>query len=65
MTVCKKDTYTITTQIYKTETDVFPSISPTFNAIKSCEYLSRDMRFPTMWYMRPAKAQTSLRICAD
>ena len=25
-------------------------------------YLSRDMRFPTMRYVRPAKAQTSLRI---
>ena len=24
--------------------------------------LSRDMRIPTMWYVRPAKAQTSLRI---
>ena len=24
--------------------------------------LSRDMRFPKMWYVRPAKAQTSLRI---
>ena len=23
-----------------------------------------DMRFPTMWYVRPAKAQTSLRIRA-
>ena len=23
------------------------------------------MRLPTMWYVRPAKAQTSLRICAD
>ena len=22
------------------------------------------MRFPTMWYVRPAKVQTSLRICA-
>ena len=22
------------------------------------------MRFPTMWYVRPSKAQTSLRICA-
>ena len=22
------------------------------------------MRFPTIWYVRPAKAQTSLRICA-
>ena len=28
-------------------------------------YMSRDMRFPTMWYVRPAKAQTNLRICAD
>ena len=27
--------------------------------------LSRGMRFPTMWYVRPAKAQTSLHICAD
>ena len=26
--------------------------------------LSRYMRFPTMWYVRPAKAQTSLRIRA-
>ena len=25
-------------------------------------YLSRDTRFPTMWYVRPAKAQTSLCI---
>ena len=24
--------------------------------------LSRDMRFPTMWYVQPAKAQTSLLI---
>ena len=27
-------------------------------------YLSRDIRFPTMRYVRPAKAQTSLRIRA-
>ena len=27
--------------------------------------MSRDMRFPKMWYVRPAKAQTSLRIRAD
>ena len=26
--------------------------------------LSHNMRFPTMWYVRPANAQTSLRICA-
>ena len=27
--------------------------------------LSHVMRFPTMWYVQPAKAQTSLRIGAD
>ena len=27
--------------------------------------LSRDMRFPTMWYVRSAKSQTSLRIRED
>ena len=27
-------------------------------------YLSWDMRFPTMWYVRPSKPQISLRICA-
>ena len=26
--------------------------------------MSHDMRFPTMWYVRPAKAQFSLRIRA-
>ena len=26
--------------------------------------MSRDMRLPTMWYVRPAKPQISLRICA-
>ena len=30
MTVCKKDTYTIITQIFKAEKDAFPSISPPF-----------------------------------
>ena len=28
------------------------------------EYLSRDMRFPTMWYVGPIKPQISLRIRA-
>ena len=27
-------------------------------------YMSRDMRFPTMWYVRPVKPQISLRIRA-
>ena len=30
--------------------------------VKITQHMSRDMRFPTMWYVRPAKAQTSLRI---
>ena len=28
------------------------------------EHLSRNMRFPTMWYVRQANVQTSLRIRA-
>ena len=39
-----------------------------FNIIKSMNvrfYLSHGMRFPTMWYVRPAKAQTSLGIRAN
>ena len=28
------------------------------------EEMSRDMRFSTMWYVQPAKAQTSLRVRA-
>ena len=35
-------------------------VSPLINIL----YMSRDMRFPTMWNVRPAKAQTSLRIRA-
>ena len=35
-----------------------------FLQCKSYSHLGRIMRFPTMWYVRPAKAQTSLRICA-
>ena len=34
------------------------------NKIYTIVYLSRDMRFPTMWYMQPAMAQTSLCIRA-
>ena len=36
------------------------------NETYSDEYkiMSRNMRFPTMWYVRPAKAQISLRIGA-
>ena len=33
------------------------------NFLFTCQiHMSRDMRFPTMWYIRPAKAKTSLRI---
>ena len=28
-------------------------------------HMSRDMRFPTMWYMRPAKPQISIRILTE
>ena len=35
------------------------------NEYKIGHKLSRDTRFPTMWYVRPAKVQTSLRIRAD
>ena len=35
------------------------SVTRFFNALKQ---MSRNMGFPTMWYVRPAKAQTSLRI---
>ena len=31
---------------------------------ESNPYMSQDMRFPTMWYVRSARAQTSLCICA-
>ena len=34
---------------------------------KKCDlktYMSHDMRFPTMWYVQPAKPQASLRIRA-
>ena len=41
----------------------FSYLTSTFGKC-DCEYLSHDMRFPTMWYVRPAKAQTSLRIQA-
>ena len=34
-----------------------------FSQYKST-HLSHDMRFPTMWYMLPARAQTSLRLGA-
>ena len=29
------------------------------------QYMSRNMRFPTLWYVRPAKPQISLHIRAD
>ena len=35
-----------------------------FEILEHLPLLSRDMRFSTMWYVRPAKAQTSLRIRA-
>ena len=34
-------------------------------SVRGFHNMSCDMNFPTMWYVRPAKAQTSLRIRAD
>ena len=34
------------------------------NLNRTCLHVSRDMRFPTMWYVRSAKSQISLRIRA-
>ena len=37
-------------------------ISISLKIVSEDLFLSHNMRFPTMWYMRPAKATTSLRI---
>ena len=43
----------------------FPCKKATENLLwANLRYLSHGMGFPTMCYMRPAKPQTSLRICA-
>ena len=34
------------------------------HVIEPLWYMSRDMRFPTMWYVQPAKPQISLRVHA-
>ena len=36
-----------------------------YTGLFTCIYMSRNMWFPTMWYVRLAKVQTSLHICAD
>ena len=38
------------------------SVMDLISQINGHNYLSCNMRFPTMWYVQPAKAQTSLRI---
>ena len=44
---------------------LFPGFAvPQLNYIGLCNQMSRDMRFPTFWYVRQTKAQTSLRIRA-
>ena len=40
-------------------------IACTFCILQELLHLSRDMKFPTMWYVRPAKPQISLRIRAN
>ena len=39
------------------------SVSPSFSP-KRNQYMGRDMRFPKMWYVQPAKPQISLRLRA-
>ena len=39
-------------------------IMPNDSIVNCFIIMSRGMRFPTMWYVRPAKTRTSLRICA-
>ena len=43
---------------------IFAGIWDTCPFTSRDKILSRDMRFPTMWYVRTARPQTSLRICA-
>ena len=43
---------------------MFNGTNLTLNSDVDQDILSHYMRFPTMWYVRPAKAQISLRICA-
>ena len=44
---------------YKT---LWSSLTWVYTVCIHLKYMSHNMRFPTMWYVRPAKAQTSLRI---
>ena len=49
--------------VYQSKNHAIPN--PVTAAILVVDHLmSYGMRFPTIWYVRPAKAQTSLRISA-
>ena len=43
--------------------DTFDSRNPSF-MLNAEKYMSGDRGFPTMWYVRPAKPQISLRVRA-
>ena len=43
---------------------MFPIRHSTIIMFNFTKQMSQCMRFPTMWYVRPAKPQISLRICA-
>ena len=49
-------------RLYIKPKSVAAYVGVTFQLLQKL-YLSRDMRFPSMWYVRPAKPQISLRIC--
>ena len=55
-----KDTQRRMTRKYGTTVRLQSNIDKTAKIAQ----MSRGMRFPTMWYVRPAKAQTCLRIRA-
>ena len=50
-------------KVTTSQLDITNEISPFISIVIS--HMSRDMRFPAMWYVRPAKPQISLRIRAD
>ena len=51
-------------KLFKRKLAIFQHLSHLKAASNESDDLSRDMRFPTMWFMRPAKPQISLRLRA-
>ena len=62
-TICKKNPRLMGYLVYLGLKLCYMTSSTTPNEHHDKDF-SRDMRFPKMWYVRPAMAQTSLLICA-